>query len=226
MNSVMSAEAVIRRRTNCHDGDAKLVARRVRNPADTAGWHEFVTLYEPLLLAYVRKKGLTESDAADVVQEVLARLVKALPDFELKRESGRFRTWPWRVTDSALADWGRRQRRRAAAERARAEADATEPLEAGDSVDDREPETDWLTLHRRRVLEFAKAQVRARSRPRTWACFEQHVLRGRPSAQVAAELGLTANAVTVNASRVLDRLRDHCRTYLEELADGDDALPD
>ena len=199
---------------------------RVRNPADTAGWHEFVTLYEPLLLAYVCKKGLTKPDAADVVQEVLARLVKALPDFELKRESGRFRTCLWRVTYSALADWGRRQRRRAAAERAWAEAAATEPLEAGDSVDDREPETDWLTLHRRRVLEFAKAQVRARSLPRTWACFEQHVLRGRPSAEVAAELGLTANAVTVNASRVLARLRDHCRTYLEELADGDDALPD
>ena len=69
------------------------------------------------MLAYVRKKGLTETVAADVVQEVLARLVKALPDFELKRESGRFRTWLWRVTYGALADWGRRQRRRADAER-------------------------------------------------------------------------------------------------------------
>ena len=198
---------------------------RVRNPADTAGWREFVTLYEPLLLAYVRKKGLTEPDASDVVQEVLARLVKVLPDFELQRERGRFRTWLWKVTSSALVDWGRRKRRWGHFEPLGA-WDPVDDREAWDPVDDGESETDWLTLHHRRVLEFAKAQVRARSHPRTWACFEQHVLRGRPSAEVAAELGLKANAVAVNASRVLARLRDYCQTYLEELADGDDALPD
>jgi hypothetical protein len=51
------------------------------------------------------------------------------------------------------------------------------------------------------------------------------VLRGRPSADVAAALGVSANAVDVNASRVLARLRSYCRTYLEGLTDGDDHLP-
>ena len=72
-------------------------------------------------------------------------------------------------------------------------------------MDDRKPETlaDAAPPPRAGVT---KAQVRAQYRPRTWACFEQHVLRGRPGAEVAAELGLTANTVTVNASRVLARL--------------------
>ena len=78
--------------------------RRVRNPADTAGWQEFVTLYEPLLLAYVRKKGLTEPDASDVVQEVLARLVKVLPDFELQREA---RSVPYLAVEGDLQRAGR-----------------------------------------------------------------------------------------------------------------------
>src|SRR5262245_37796189 len=38
---------------------------RVRNPEDAAAWGEFVALYEPLLVAYLRKKGVPEHDADD-----------------------------------------------------------------------------------------------------------------------------------------------------------------
>jgi hypothetical protein len=84
---------------------------------------------------------------------------------------------------------------------------------------------EWGNLHRRRVLAFALERVRARSRPATWACFDRHLLQGRPAAEVAGELGLSANAVNVNSSRILDRLRRFCAEYLEELADGVDPLP-
>jgi RNA polymerase sigma-70 factor (ECF subfamily) len=193
--------------------------RRVRDPADADGWRQFVALYQPLLLAYVRRRGLSGSDAEDVVQDVLARLLRALPEFDLNRERGRFRTWLWRLTHNLLIDRARHRQRHVWAERARAEPEALE-LPA-----DEEPDADWRVLHRRRVLEFAKDQVRARSQPRTWACFEEYVLRGRPCAEVAAELGVTPNVVAVNSSRVLARLRDYCRHELEGLADGDDFLP-
>ncbi len=89
---------------------------RVRNPADARAWGEFVALYEPLLTAYVRHKGLGAEDARDVVQEVFARLVKALPEFEVDRQRGRFRTWLWQICQSALADWARQRQRQARAE--------------------------------------------------------------------------------------------------------------
>jgi RNA polymerase sigma-70 factor (ECF subfamily) len=195
--------------------------RRVRDPADADAWREFVALYQPLLRAYAHKTGLAGPDADDVVQEVLARLVTALPGFERDSNRGRFRTWLWAVTRNALADAARRSRRRERAERAFADDDQIE----APGVDDQGSGVDWVAMHRRRVLEFAKAQVRARSHPRTWACFEEHVLRGRPSGEVAATLGVTVNAVDVNSFRVLTRLRSYCRDYLEELADGDDPLP-
>jgi RNA polymerase sigma-70 factor (ECF subfamily) len=193
--------------------------RRVRDPADADGWRQFVALYQPLLRAYVRRQGWSGPDAEDIVQDVLARLLRALPEFELNRRRGRFRTWLWRLTRNLLIDRARRQHHRARAERARAEPEALKPAE------DEEPDAEWGTLHRRRVLEFAKDQVRARSRPRTWACFEEYVLRGRPCAEVAAELGVTPNVVAVNSSRILARLRDYCRYDLEGLADGYDFLP-
>jgi RNA polymerase sigma-70 factor (ECF subfamily) len=197
------------------DTRSSLLAR-VRDPADAAGWREFFALYEPLLQAYVRKRGVSGQDADEVVQDVLSHLVKAMPSFALQRGRGRFRTWLWRVTGNTLIDRFRRERRRTEAERAWAATTSR-------SEEDEEPD-DWAILHQQYLLEYAKARVRARSAPRTWACFEEHLLKDRPSAEVAADLGITTNAVDVNASRVLARLREFCRLDLEGLFDGDDPL--
>jgi Sigma-70 region 2 len=62
---------------------------RVRDPADAEAWGELVVLYEPLLKSYLRHRGLGAEDQRDVVQEVFARLVKSLPNFELDRRRGR-----------------------------------------------------------------------------------------------------------------------------------------
>jgi RNA polymerase sigma factor (sigma-70 family) len=193
---------------------------RARDPADAEAWGEFVVLYEPLLTSYLRHRGLGAEDRRDVVQEVFARLVKSLPNFELDRRRGRFRTWLWQVCQSALADWARRRRRRARAEDVWLDRLIESPLPR---PDDSDPE--WRRMHRSRVLAFALERVRSRSRPTTWACFERHLLEKRPSAAVASELGLSANAVDINCSRVLGRVRKLCAEYLEELADGLDPMP-
>jgi RNA polymerase sigma-70 factor (ECF subfamily) len=193
---------------------------RVRDPADSEAWGEFVALYEPLLTAYLQHQGLGPEDTRDVVQDVFARLVKSLPDFELGRRRGRFRSWLWQVCRSALVDWARRRLRQARAEDAWLKQLSESPSEnQGDS------DSHWGTLHRRRVLTFTVERVRAQSRPTTWACFERHLLQGRPSAEVAGELGLSVNAVDVNCSRILARLRKFCAEHLEELADRLDPLP-
>jgi RNA polymerase sigma factor (sigma-70 family) len=192
----------------------------VRNPADARAWGEFVALYEPLLTAYIRKRGLGAEDTRDVVQEVFARLVKALPEFELDRQRGRFRTWLWQICQSALADWARQRRRQARAEDAWLDR-LSEPWTASEA----ESDDGWAGLHRRRILSFALETVRARSQPKTWACFERHLLERRPSAEVADELGLTVTAVNVNGSRILARVRKLCVEHLEGLADGLEPLP-
>jgi RNA polymerase sigma factor (sigma-70 family) len=193
---------------------------RVRNPADARAWGEFVALYEPLLMAYIRHRGLREEDARDVVQEVFARLVKTLPEFELDRKRGRFRTWLWQICQSALGDWARERRRQSKAEDAWLDR-LSEPRAASEADADGE----WGLLHRRRIVSYALETVRARSRPKSWACFERHLLQRRPSAEVAGELGLSVAAVNVNCSRILDRVRKLCIEHLEGLADGLEPLP-
>lgn len=191
---------------------------RVRDVTDAPSWGEFVRRYEPLLLSYVRGRGLQEHDARDVVQEVFARLHRALPTFQLNRERGRFRTWLYQVASSALTDWGRVRNRQIRAEQGWRERQPTAPTVAPSESDD-------LTAERRRVLELALTRVRTHSQPKTWACFEQRILRGRASAAVAAELGLTVNAVNVNAARTLARLRKQCVACRKEVADESAVLP-
>lgn len=184
---------------------------RVRDNGDAAAWSEFFAIYRPLLIAYVRKRGVSEHDAADVVQDVFARLVPALSRFEFDPQRGRFRTWLWRVTYNALADWGRRGAMRDQAER--------EWIDLHETVDDNHSDVEWDQLYRRRIMEVVMARVKASTQPITWACFEGRILAGRPAAEIAAETGVSVNAVYVNASRLLARVREECDSFQEPLSD-------
>jgi RNA polymerase sigma-70 factor (ECF subfamily) len=186
---------------------------KVRDQGDAESWHEFVTIYEPLIISYCRKRGLAEDDARDVAQEVFVRLLKALPNFELDHSGGRFRTWLWQVTTSAMTDPMRGDNRRAAAERAWRET----RNESGD-------QEIWRKLFQRRVLDWALKKVRAQTSDRAWDCFEKHLVLGQSAAVVAGDLGMTEGAVFTAASRVLAQVREVCAQSMGELGDDGDDL--
>ena len=55
--------------------------KRLRASGETKAWDQFVELYSPLLFHWARRLSTQEADAADLVQEVFAILVRKLPDF-------------------------------------------------------------------------------------------------------------------------------------------------
>lgn len=177
--------------------DAALL-ERLRDASDGDAWREFVDRYQPLLLAWVRVRGVRPSDAPDVVQDILARLVPALTRFRLDPARGQFRHWLWRVTYNTAANWIRRRAAWARAEDGWRERRDTDPPDGG--PDDRED-------RRRRTLTAVLEEVRCETTPLTWSCFAGRLLTGRPGADVAAELGVSANSVYVNTCRVLARVR-------------------
>lgn len=193
--------------------------RRVRDPLDEESWREFLALYEPILISYTRKAGLQEHDALDVVQTIFAALLKKMQEFELDRERGRFRTWLWRVMYNAVVDWRRQKGRQQRAENAVRMTD--EPWTGPDEPDE------WRDDLRERVVSFAFERVKEKTHQKTWRCFQLHIINARPSAEVADTFGITVNSVNVNCSRVLRRVREQCRDYLEDLDDdtGIEFLP-
>jgi RNA polymerase sigma factor (sigma-70 family) len=180
---------------------------RLRSGSDPTGWHEFVRLYEPLLRCSVRRAGIPEHDVPDVVQDILVRLLHALPDFQYAPRRGRFRAWLHTVCRTSIIDWRRRRRRSSSA--ALADDDAVAP-----AFD----ESQWELDHRRHVLVHALSATRRQVSPSAWECFEQYVLQERSAAAVAAELRLTPAAVYVIASRIRMRIRRKCTQFDEDLA--------
>jgi RNA polymerase sigma-70 factor (ECF subfamily) len=60
--------------------------------------------------------------------------------------------------------------------------------------------------HDRHVAQTLLESIRLEFQPATWHAFESTVRDGRPTAEVAAELALSENAVLIAKSRVLKRL--------------------
>jgi RNA polymerase sigma factor (sigma-70 family) len=67
---------------------------------------------------------------------------------------------------------------------------------------------------RRHILEKVKAELQSAQK---WECFMRRYLEGKPSSEVAAELGLSISAVDTNTSRVRARIRELCSEYDVEL---------
>lgn len=181
---------------------------------DPERWREFNSIYRPMLMAFLRKQRLSDADAHDVVQEIFIKLLNKIHTYD--REKCRFRGWLFSVAHHSLIDFARRR----ASHKKAADQCVSSVLHAtpSDSVKMAE---EWVKIHRMKILHHALKTVRNRTSIRTWACFEQRLLRDRPGAEIAAELGLEPGAVFVNASRVLKRVRTVCREFDEDLTDDD-----
>ncbi len=142
---------------------------------------------------------MQESDAADLVQEVFALLVRKLPEFAYDRKKG-FRNW---LRIVLMNKWREIRRR-------------PSPATAGDALPEPAAADDVAALaeaeFQRRLAVRALELMRAEFQPATWKACWEHAVAGRPAAEVAAELGMSVNAVYLATGRVLRRLR-------EELAD-------
>jgi RNA polymerase sigma-70 factor (ECF subfamily) len=176
---------------------------RLRQPADQESWPKFVKLYTPLIYYWARRTGLQEADAADLVQEVFAVLVKKLPEFTYAPGKS-FRGWLRTVT---LNKWRERERRR------------TVPVVPADEAPEvavpDDAEVLWDSEYRQHVFRRALELMQTEFQPATWkACWEQ-VMGGKSATAVAAELGLSAGAVRAAKFRVLCRLRSELNGMLD-----------
>jgi RNA polymerase sigma-70 factor (ECF subfamily) len=178
---------------------------------DSARWQEFDSIYRPMLLTYLRKQGLKDSEAGDLVQDIFVKLLKGIHTYD--RARCKFRTWLFSLAHNALID---RARRRASYQRA-LDGRVAHVLRATASESLRMAEA-WVRIHRQRILEHALEVVRARSSSKAWACFEQRLLRNRPAAAIAAELEMEPNSVYVSASRVLKQVRAVCAEFDEDIS--------
>jgi RNA polymerase sigma-70 factor (ECF subfamily) len=183
--------------------------RREENPGD---WERFDRIYRPLLRAWFSRQSLQAADVDDLVQDVLGVVVAKLADFRHNGRAGAFRAWLRAILVGRARELWRRQRNRPGDFGNGGFPAVLEQLEQPDSDLARR----WDEEHDRFVLARALELISAEFTATTWEAFRRYALEGAAVAQVAADLGLTTNAVCIARSRVLRRLREETRELLDE----------
>jgi RNA polymerase sigma-70 factor (ECF subfamily) len=184
------------------DSTSRSLLQRARDRQPEA-WRRLVELYDPLVRHWCRRGGVLAQDIDDVVQEVFANAFAGLGQFQHREPSDSFRGWLHGVTRYRIQDHFRRVQLQLAAaggtDAQRLIMNQPDPVAEPD-----EEERQLCGQMYRRTLEL----IRSEFEERTWEMFWRSVIDGRPSASVAAELGVSAGAVRQARSRILRRLRE------------------
>jgi RNA polymerase sigma factor (sigma-70 family) len=174
---------------------------RLRNPQDHDAWVEFVSLYEPVIYRTLRRGGLQDADAQEVLQDLLLAVNRNIERWKLGAEHGSFRGWLRRVTRNLVVSWVRRKQRQLST----TSIDLDSLLEA--SSDAGGPESDEFDRELRRAhFQIASEQVREEVRPQTWQAFFDVAVSGLSVAETANKLDMTTGAVRVAKCRIIARL--------------------
>jgi RNA polymerase sigma factor (sigma-70 family) len=183
---------------------------RLRGRPDAASWQRLVDLYTPLIQGWLRSQSLQPADADDLSQDILAVLVRELPGFQ-HQQTGSFRSWLRTITINRLRNFWRAQQARPAATGGSDLSSRLEELEDPHS----ELSRLWDREHDQHILKRALELIELDFAPSTWKAFRRQVLEGASVDTVAAELGLSPNAVIIAKSRVLSRLREEVRGLVD-----------
>jgi RNA polymerase sigma-70 factor (ECF subfamily) len=185
--------------------------RRLRRSPESESWSRLVELYAPLIRAWLRKYDVQDSDANDLVQEVLVAVSKDLGKFEHAGQPGAFRAWLRAIMVNRLRKFWRARDRRP---QARADSEINARLA---QLDDPSSETSqiWNREHDQYVLRQLLALAEPHFAKNTWTAFCRVALDGAKPDVVAEEMGISRNAVIIAKCRVLSRLRQESEGLIE-----------
>jgi RNA polymerase sigma-70 factor (ECF subfamily) len=175
---------------------------RLQTQPDSASWQELVEIYAPLIGRWLSRSPLQKADHEDLVQEVLRIVVQKLPDFERRRE-GSFRAWLRVVSVNCLREFWRSSKQHPVAT---GDSDFLQQLQELEDPRSQLAQA-WETEHDlylvRRLLEL----IEPKFEPTTRQAFRRVVMEKEKPAAVAAELGISVNAVFLAKSKILRQLR-------------------
>lgn len=167
---------------------------RLKRPDDAAAWERFVALYTPLLYHWLRGAGLHEHDAADLVQDIFAKLIVALPNFSYNPGQS-FHGWLRTVALNCRRDLQKRRTLPTAGQ-------DEEPAFAPDPL-----ETYIEREYRNQLAVRALRILHADFQPQTWQAVWDLIVEGKSATDIAARTGMSVQSIYAAKCRVLARLR-------------------
>lgn len=174
-------------------------------------WRRLHDIYEPWILRWLSRAPDLGDEAHDITQEVLLVVVRELPTFHRERD-GSFRRWLGNVVANRVrSHWKQRKRRPLVGAGSDSVDDFIQQLEDPASALSRQ----WDREHDDFVLLRLMATVERDFNRATWQAFRRCAIDGESPTAVAADLGITVNAVLTGKSRILRRLREEAAGLID-----------
>ena len=125
---------------------------RVRDFRDQKSWDEFVELYGPLVLRYLRRIGVAQQEALDLLQDILEIVVRHIGSFEYDPGKS-FRAWLRTIATHRAYRYFRTKKRQPITPGGTTHVQA---MHETPNKDDGQGENDWIEQEwRKRRLELA-----------------------------------------------------------------------
>jgi RNA polymerase sigma-70 factor (ECF subfamily) len=187
---------------------------RVADARDQVAWEQFARIYRPVVYNVARSRGLQDADAQDVAQQVLVSVSKALPNWERRNESTRFRHWLCRLARNATINMLTRQ------PKDRAAGGDINLVDNLVNIPERPVDVDLdsqlVREYRRQIFRQAAEQVRSRADSITWQAFAMTMIDGLSITETAERLQRTEAVVYAARSRIMRRLKDAAQALEDE----------
>jgi RNA polymerase sigma factor (sigma-70 family) len=175
--------------------------QRAQNPDDEQAWVEFETYYRKFIQMILRQMNLNQNDIDDLLQEILLRIWKKLPELEYDEKRARFRTWMSHLIRNKVIDHFRKVKRLSAkqdmilGEKGNLTAIVSEP--------DLEEifKKEWESY----IVELAMQRISGHFSERAMQAF-QMTMENISYARIGEELGIKENSAIKLKNRVKTRL--------------------
>jgi RNA polymerase sigma-70 factor (ECF subfamily) len=194
-----------------HTTQADLL-KAIRESRNRDDWGAFYRIYAPMVSGFMRRLGLSPTDAEDVCQEVLMIAHRSVQDGSFDPHRGRFRAWLYGIA-RRQACAARRARHRPTRAQAVAHDGGVDLLgNLEDKSDEAEREI-WEQEWRYALLDAAFRALQPQFGNKALRAFELYGIQRLPVEQVAADLGISPASVYAYKHRVLAAIKQWVADY-------------
>lgn len=183
---------------------------RIRE-SDQEAWKRFVHLYGPLIFRWCKQCGLSAEDSADVGQNVFTSVFGSIRNFQPRVGTGSFRKWLKTITHRKCVDYIRQIDIGHIGVGGGVSQSQLEQL-----PDEEDEDSEMREQERRELKERAAQLVLFRYKETSREAFIRVVFDGRKATDVAAELGMTANAVYLAITHIKSTIRKEFGGLLDD----------
>jgi RNA polymerase sigma-70 factor (ECF subfamily) len=192
---------------------------RLKNWQDDSSWQDFFDTYWKLIYSVAIKRGLTNEEAQDVVQETMFTVAKQMPNFKYDRKIGSFKSWLLNTTRWRIADQFRKRWKVAVTRSASEDAD-TEVWTMPRPMDHASQEIDalWDEAWKKNLLDSAITKIKRRLDPQKYQIFDLCVNKEWLPEKIAETFSIPVAQVYLAKHRATEMIKEEVKRMEMEIS--------